>query len=802
MAEWTLAYEGFDPRQEGLREALCTLGNGYFATRGAAPEAEADDIHYPGTYLAGGYNRLVTEIAGRQVENEDLVNFPNWLPLGIRLDGTWFNPLAVELLAYRQELDLRRGLLRRSLRFRLKDGRITGLEQRRLVHMDNPHLAALETTLTAENWEGPATLRSALDGRVVNAGVERYKALNSKHLQPLETRAVDAETVFLKVQTRQSELRLAQAARTRLYADGHPLEPQRRLLEDEGYIAQEFDAHLARGRPLTVEKVVALHTARDQAISECGLAARETLARAGGFEDLLIGHARAWETLWNRFDTHGEGNDPAAVARGACILRLHVFHLLQTVSIHSTELDVGVPARGWHGEAYRGHIFWDELFIFPLLNLRIPEITRALLLYRYRRLDAARTLARERGFRGACFPWQSGSDGREETQKVHLNPRSGRWLPDHSQLQYHVNAAIAYNVWQYYQVTRDREFLSYHGAEMLLEIARFWADVARYNETLDRYEILGVMGPDEFHEAYPGADAPGLDNNAYTNLMAVWVLCRALEVLDLLPERRRRELRERLALGDGELDRWQAVSRRMRVVFHGDGLLSQFQGYEDLEELDWDAYREKYGDIHRLDRILEAEGDSPNRYKLSKQADVLMLLYLFSAGELEQILNRLGYPFDRDAIPRLIDYYLHRTAHGSTLSGVVSSWILARSERARSWQFFLEALESDVSDVQGGTTPEGIHLGAMAGTVDLVQRAYTGIHTHDDVLWLNPALPRELRWISLRLQYRGHGLELRISHERVVVQSLNGECGPIRVGWGGRVMELAGGGRLEFEAKG
>ncbi len=802
MAEWVLAYEGFDPQQEGLREALCTLGNGYFATRGAAPEAEADAIHYPGVYLAGGYNRLVTAIADRQVENEDLVNCPNWLPLGLRLDGNKFDPLAVELQAYRQELDLRRGLLSRTIRFRLQDGRVTRLEQRRLVHMDNPHLAALETTLTAENWDGPASVYSALDGRVANAGVERYKALAGKHLEPLETQAVDPETVLLKVQTCQSELRLAQAARTRVYAQGQPLAPERRLLVEAGYMGQEFDVHLTRGRSLTVEKVVALHTSRDPAISECGLAARETVARAGGFDELLKGHERAWRTLWDRFDTHGEGNDPAAVARGACILRLHVFHLLQTVSIHSTELDVGVPARGWHGEAYRGHIFWDELFIFPLLNLRVPEITRALLMYRYRRLDAARALAREQGFVGARYPWQSGSDGREETQKVHLNPRSGRWLPDHSHLQYHVNAAIAYNVWQYYQVTQDREFLSYHGAEMLLEIARFWADIARYNPFLDRYEILGVMGPDEFHEAYPGADAAGLNNNTYTNLMAAWVLCRALEVLDLLSQQRRQELRERLGIHDDELARWEAVSRRMRVVFHGDGLLSQFEGYEDLEELDWDAYREKYGDIHRLDRILEAEGDSPNRYKLSKQADVLMLLYLFSAEELESLLGRLGYAFDREAIPRLIDYYLRRTAHGSTLSGVVSSWILARSDRARSWRFFQEALESDVSDVQGGTTPEGIHLGAMAGTVDLVQRAYTGIHTYDDVLWLKPALPEELRWLSLRLQYRGHGLELRISHERVAVQSLNGECRPIRVGYEGQVVEMEGGGRLEFEAKG
>ena len=213
---------------------------------------------------------------------------------------------------------------------------------------------------------------------------------------------------------------------------------------------------------------------------------------------------------------------------------LHVFHLLQT-TYRAADLDAGVPARGLHGEAYRGHVFWDELFIFPFLNLRMPELTRALLRYRYRRLGAARRAARAEGLRGACYPWQSGSDGREESQSLHLNPRSGRWLPDHSRRQRHVNAAVAYNAWQYYEVTRDAQFLSSFGAEMVLEIARFWASLASWNAGHGRFEIRGVMGPDEYHDAYPWASEPGLDNNAYTNLMAVYCLCRAHDVLRLAP---------------------------------------------------------------------------------------------------------------------------------------------------------------------------------------------------------------------------------------------------------------------------
>jgi trehalose/maltose hydrolase-like predicted phosphorylase len=262
------------------------------------------------------------------------------------------------------------------------------------------------------------------------------------------------------------------------------------------------------------------------------------------------------------------------------------------------------------------------------------------------------------------------------------------------------------------------------------------------------------MGPDEYHDAYPDSDRPGLDNNAYTNVMAVWVLQRALELRDILPASRFDELCEVLDLSVEEQQHWDEISRTMCIPFHGEGIISQFEGYDALEEFDWQGYRERYGDIQRLDRILESEGDSPNRYKVSKQADVLMLFYLFSAEELEALFTRLGYRFEPETIPRNIDYYIQRTSHGSTLSRVVHSWVLARANRPGGWPLFIEALESDVADIQGGTTHEGIHTGAMAGTVDLVQRCFTGIETRGDVLRLNPYLPEGLRRLALNIRYR------------------------------------------------
>lgn len=790
MKNWTLTFEGFDPANEGLRETLCALGNGYFCTRGAAEWTDADDeVHYPGTYITATYNRLTTEIAGRPVENEDIVNIPNWLPLTFRIDGgDWFDLDAVEILDYRQALSLRDGVLERTIRFRDRGGRETTFVMRRLVSMHRMHRAGMEVTFLAHDWSGSLEVRSALDGTVVNYGVKRYRQLANRHLVPVATGSRLEDVICLVVRTSQSGIAIGQAARTRVYRGDEEVQVARRMEERAGYIAQVLAFEIERDLPIRVEKILALYTTRSRGSAEPGIDACAAAVRSPAFEELLRTHRIAWVQLWRRCDTEFEREERVQVA-----LRIHIFHLLQTASRNTIDLDAGVPARGLHGEAYRGHVFWDELYIFPFLNFRLPEITQSLLMYRYRRLDEARAAARDAGYRGAMYPWQSGANGREETQTVHLNPRSGRWLPDGSHYQRHVNLAIAFNVWQYAQATGNRGFMSVFGAEMLLEIARFLASLAHYNPERKRYEIRGVMGPDEYHEKYPWSDEPGLANNAYTNVMTAWVMDITLKALDDLLDYRREELLELLDVSDEEVSLWADMSRRMYVPFHGDGIISQFERYDDLEEFDWDAYREKYGDIHRLDRILESEGDSADRYKVSKQADVLMLFYLFSPEEIRELFGQLGYPLDDEMIVRNIAYYEKRTSHGSTLSNVVHAAVTARYDRLNSWKTFCQALESDISDVQGGTTREGIHLGAMAGTVDVIQRCYTGLTIRDGILTFDPLLPDKLDGIRFSIRYRGAWLGLQVNHDALTLRLHEGDPGMVKVGVRDRIYVLKAG---------
>jgi trehalose/maltose hydrolase-like predicted phosphorylase len=279
--------------------------------------------------------------------------------------------------------------------------------------MNQAHIAALETRIVAEDWSGTIEIRSTIDGNVRNSGVKRYRELASTHLGSFNMRALSENSVLLTAETTQSRIPVALAARTTMWRNDTPLPATYRLVDEEFEIGHEIFADLATGESLSVEKVVALVTGRDVATSEPVVAVERRLGRQGRFAEIRDAHVLRWSHLWERMSIEFE--DHADELRILRLHLLHLLHLLQTVSHNSDDLDVGVPARGLHGEAYRGHIFWDELFIFPVLNLRFPTITRSLLRYRYRRLLEARRAARLAGYSGAMFPlaiWQRRARGK------------------------------------------------------------------------------------------------------------------------------------------------------------------------------------------------------------------------------------------------------------------------------------------------------------------------------------------------------------------------------------------------------
>jgi trehalose/maltose hydrolase-like predicted phosphorylase len=758
---WRITIEKLDLDRESLYEALFTLGNGYIGMRGAMPEYNGSKAYYPGLYIAGVYNQLETPISGRRVVNEDFVNCPNWLFLNYRLDGgRWFDLGQVKILAARRELNMRKGIMSSLVRWQDNQGRITEMSSHRIVSMADPHYGAQHYSIRPKNYSAQITCRSGIDGSLINAGVERYRQLNSKHLEPLSHGSFDKDSIYLQMQTNQSKIQIAEALRTRVFHGNEEMDLVRRtIIQGRERVFQEFSFMANQGEEYIIEKIVGIYTSRDQGITDTVLAAQEAVLKVERYADLHIPHVTKWRALWKRHDIEVEG-DPYMQR----LLRFHIFHLLQTASSYNDDVDAGLPARGLHGEAYRGHIFWDEIFALPFYSLHAKEISRALLMYRYRRLNPAREYAREHEYEGAMFPWQSGGSGYEETQTLHLNPLSKEWGDDYSCLQRHVSIAIAYNVLNYYKITLDDDFMDRYGAEIVLEIAHFWSSIAHFNAERDRYEIHGVMGPDEFHEQVPGSEKGGIPNNAYTNVMATWVLTKALELLNNMDDEESVALRAKLGLSGEELERWETITKKMYIPMEPDGLIHQFEGYLGLKELDWEEYRHKYDDIHRMDRILKAEGHSPDEYKVSKQADVLMIFYMLNEKELTKVFENLGYTFKHEYIKKNYDYYIQRTSHGSTLSYVVHSYVAHLiGDDGESMEYFMNTLRSDFYDIQGGTTSEGIHVGAMGGSVQLFYRILAGMEILEDRICFCPSLPEHISKIKFQIMYNFRWLRVEIT---------------------------------------
>lgn len=764
--KWSITYHAYEPKKERTREALLAVGNGYFGTRGAMEETDSNPVNNPGTYIAGLYNRLSSKVGDRMIENEDFVNAPNWLPVTFRIDdGDWFDFNQAEFLDFNKHLDLKTGVFSRRLLVKDKDGKITEIISKRIAGMADPHLAALQYQITPVNYSGVVTLKSGINGDIINDNVERYKQLNQQHLKPV-IQGRDENLIWVAVETTQSAIIIAEAANHSIFIDGKPADVKvsDEISKSRAFISFEVEA--LAGIPVSLEKFVAIYTSKPDDVAEPLLTAIDSAVMNLSFDGLLSQNIAVWQEIWNRIDVQVEGN-----RMDQKLLRLHLYHLIVSASQHNANIDASFTARGLHGEAYRGHIFWDELFILPFYNMHFPDAAKATLMYRYNRLPKAREYAKEYGFNGAMFPWQSGSDGREETQVVHLNPLNGEWGDDYSSLQRHVSLAIAYNVWEYYHTTGDLDFLKESGAELFLDICRFWANKAELNPQTGRYSIAGVMGPDEFHEQYHNAKEGGLRDNAYTNIMVVWAIDKAFEIINLIGEAAS-TVKSKLTLDDDELAEWKSISRKLNIVISPEGIISQYDGYFDLAELDWNHYKQKYGNIYRLDRILKAEGKSADEFKVAKQADTLMAFYNLDEAEVRVILEELGYGMKDEFLKENLAYYLERTSHGSTLSRVVHA-LLANmiGDRKLSWELYQDALSSDYNDIQGGTTAEGIHMGVMAGTVLIAMYAYAGLNLRGDVITINPNLPDAWKSIGFNFDFRGISFNVKVLRDSISIKT-------------------------------
>ncbi|MDH6363772.1 trehalose/maltose hydrolase-like predicted phosphorylase [Enterococcus sp. PF1-24] len=746
---WTFDYYGYAAsKDEYSVESLLTTGNGFIGLRGTTPEMMISDDCYPATYLAGLYNEAVSEVEGQAITNEDFVNAPNLQYLTVVVDGEKITFAKEQVKELSRSLNTKTGLLTSEGILATATGKEMLITTEKFVSMANRHQYGLTYQITPLNFQGEIEIISEADGEVYNYNVARYRSLNSQHLTIEETIA-NKNQARLVAKTKQSQMQIIQESKL---LSSQALQWENQVTATK--VIQRARAFVTPNQPVKVEKLVFIDLVTD----ELEAAAISGVAELNDFATMLQASVVEWQKLWQTVQIQVAGDSMSQK-----MLNLHTYHLLVSGSpLAAGDLDASTTARGLHGEAYRGHIFWDELFILPFYILHFPETAKALLMYRYQRLAAAKSAAKEIGFEGAMFPWQSGVDGSEQSQALHLNPINGEWDEDHSRLQRHVSLAIAYNVWLYFENTHDLAFMEAYGLELLLEIAKFWLSIATYDENTHRYSIAGVMGPDEFHEAYPYAEKGGLKDNAYTNMMVVWLFEELQKLLTELTPQVLTNVQEKTNFTTELIAKMNQMMHQLHLEINQEGIIAQYEGYLDLKEVDWDYYREKYGDVYRMDRLLRAEGETADAYQVTKQADSLMIFYNFDKQRIDRILKDLGYQLPTDYLEKNLDYYLARTSHGSTLSRVVHGQLATMvNNKELSWQLYQEALYSDYQDIQGGTTAEGIHAGVMAATLYITLTTYGGLDIRQKELHFRPNLPEQ--WQGLTFKFVRNGVDYQVA---------------------------------------
>jgi len=766
-------------------QALQAVGNGYFCTRGTDYEERQgpDSWGYAGTYFSTIRNTRKSVIDGQAVYNEDLVNCINWLPVTFKIDGgSWFNPHERQLLSYQKDLDFNNGAFTRRLVFRNRDGKKTEVVARHCVSMADRHLAAVEYRVTPLDYSGVITVNTGLHADHINDGVARYASLDQQHLARIAEGGDLNGSSFVSVRTRPSQVagkdhKLAEitaAAKVAAELGGQKLKTAFVVETADRRVDLSFHQKVERGQTLTVHKVVGLHTSTE------GIGKPGTLSRAqrtaegvASFTRVLEASEAKWTEIWDKAGVEIVGD-----RLGQQALNLAAYHLFVMGSEHNQG---GIGPRGLTGETYRGHEFWDDILYYPGITLQNPAITRSLLAHRYNGLREARKAARENHYQGAMYPWQAGINGDEQTQITRFNPVSGKWDPDNSCRQRHVSLAIAYNVLDFLETSADAQFRA-RGVEMVLDICRFFSSLCERDSATGWYSISGVMGPNEFHE---GREKKGVKDNAYTNIMFAWILEKAEHLVAEVKASSPAELEETYRnmsvtaeAMENAYDDWREIRQNLSLRISKEGVIANhtdwfyLKGPDDIKGLkvemngqEHDLYALVY-EPGRSDRRLRAVGLDPDDYQIQKQADTMMAYYNLGPDEVKRVVKMMGYELPQDHLLQNLNHHLPRTSHGSTLSSITHAMVLANAGRtAESWDFYRQALVSDLTDAQGGTTAEGIHLGVMGGCLKGVVTNFAGLDWHGGGLSINPDLPQEWESLKFSVLIRGDRYYFKISAE-------------------------------------
>jgi len=741
---WVVSEIAFSPDALAKCESIMYLGNGYMGLRSALEEPYLKETR--NLFINGTFNRFADS------EVTELPNVADVTRIDLKVDGQRFSLEFGDTKNYLRQLNLKTAELVRTFDWISPLGKEFRFKFRRFVSLDNLHLIGMKMEIESISHDADISFETGINAQMTNSGTQ--------HFHEGEKRIFDRKHLQLLQKTTESDIDIVITTTHRVTVDEEEFSEPRMDIRRRK-VSLLYHCPVKKGSKLVLEKLTAIYTSRDKefdtpnyTLDNLRTASLNSVKEAAeqGYEALLENHVKAWENkVWSKYNLNivtKQGYDQLA-------LRFALYHLTVMAPAHDERM--GIAAKGLSGEGYKGHSFWDtEIFILPFFTYSNPDVARSLLTYRYHGLAGARRKAMENGYKGAMYPWEAAwpTDGEVTPVWGAVDIVTGKQTKIWSGfIEQHITADIAYAVHQYYTITGDSDFMEQYGYEMIFDTAKFWASRLEWNDEKQEYHINDVIGPDEYKEH--------VNNNAFTNYMAHFNIRLAIQYYQKLLQENSpiiQKLENNLGLKEAyqewldKIDKIYLPSPRPE-----DSVIPQDDTYLSLPVIDLRKYKEskKVGTLfydYNLEQV--------NRLQVTKQADVLILIYL-----LEQVDQR----FTKELKEANFNYYEPKTLHDSSLS--LSTHAIMANDLGYddlAYNLFRRAAEIDLGPFMH-SSDEGIHAASIGGIWQAAIFGFAGIRIKGDTLSINPRIPKHWEEMDFTLYWKKQAIRFQISQSKLTV---------------------------------
>lgn len=757
--EWNIIEEGFDPHLNKISESIFSLGNGRMGQRANFEETYTGDS-LPGNYVAGVYYPDKTRVGwwknGYPEYFAKVLNAANWIGITVKIEDEILDLAKAKVLHFKRVLNMLEGYLERTFTAELPSGKQVAVKSVRFCSIADDEIGAIKYSISPLNFEGNITLTPFIDGDVKN----QDSNYDEKFWDFVNDELTETEA-YLQLRTKKTNFEVCTGSIVSLYQNHQKINIKPTLLRKEKFVSQAFTFSAKANQTVTLIKIAANLSSENYNKAALITQTRVALLKAAekGFDGLLKAQALAWAKKWEESDIVIEGD--VAAQQG---IRFNIFQLFQTYTGKDDRLNIG--PKGFTGEKYGGSTYWDtEAYCVPFYLATAPQqVSKNLLIYRYKQLDKAIENAEKLGFKNGAALYPMVTINGEECHN--------EWEITFEEI--HRNGAIAFAIFNYIRYTGDEDYLAAFGLEVLIGIARFWKQRVNWSADKQQFVMLGVTGPNEYEN--------NVNNNWYTNLMASWCLkyatASAQKVKNFHPEQYAR-ICKKTQLNEQEFADWAEVVQHM--YFPEDkkrGIFLQQDGYLDKEQI-------LVSDLPKSERPINQKWswDRILRSCFIKQADVLQGLYFFEDQ------------YDIDTIRRNFDFYEPRTVHESSLSPCVHSILAAKlNDETRAYAFYLRTARLDLDDYNNDTE-DGLHITSMAGTWMSVVEGFAGMRVKDGHLHFNPFLPANWKSFAFTIGFRGANIKVKITENGI--QLKNYATIPLTIGIRNQMHKLAANAEIE-----